>query len=299
MTALELQTLSQSPQPPTLLHVLPEEIFTAARLPGSVNACIYETAFLDKVSALALDPASPLVVYGAGEGSLDAATAAASLLGAGFTRVEAFEGGLAAWQAAGLALEGTGQWPALPVPHGTYTVDTAESVIRWTGRNLFNHHSGTVRLAGGEIRVEQGQLTSARFTIDMASIANEDLTDSGMNAMLLAHLRTTDFFDTARHPTAEFAATTAEPIATATEGTPNYLLRGTFTLRGISRPLEFPVLIAVKDDARHLTGQGVLTLDRTAYGSQYGSGKLFRFLGPHVVNDHIHLHVKIHADRVV
>ena len=29
----------------------------------------------------------------------------------------------------------------------------------------------------------------------------------------------------------------------------------------------------------------------------YGSGKLFRFLGKHVVNDHIHLHVKIHAER--
>ena len=26
-----------------------------------------------------------------------------------------------------------------------------------------------------------------------------------------------------------------------TDGTPNHLLRGTFTLRGISRPLEFPV----------------------------------------------------------
>ena len=33
-----------------------------------------------------------------------------------------------------------------------------------------------------------------------------------------------------------------------------------------------------------------------AYGSHYGSGKLFRFLGQHLVNDHIHLHVKIHAD---
>ena len=43
--------------------------------------------------------------------------------------------------------------------------------------------------------------------------------------------------------------------------------------------------------------KGALTLDRTAYGSHYGSGKLFRYLGPHVVNDHIHLHVKIHAER--
>ena len=298
MTALELQNRLQSPQPPALLHVLPPEVFSAARIPGSVNACIYETAFLDKVRALHLDPAAPLVVYGAGEGSLDAITAAEKLRAAGFTRVEPFESGIAAWQTAGLPLEGTGHLPQAPVPNGTYHVDTAESVIRWTGRNLFNHHSGTVRLAGGEIRVRQGQLAGARFTIDMDSIANEDIPDPGLNAMLLAHLRTTDFFDTECHPTAEFVADTAEQINTSTDGTPNYHLRGIFTLRGISHPMDFPVLIAAKDDAHHLTGQGVLTFDRTAYGSQYGSGKFFRFLGPHIVNDHIHLHVKIHAERV-
>src|SRR5678815_3552531 len=105
--------------------------------------------------------------------------------------------------------------------------------------------------------------------------------------MLLAHLRSTDFFDVEHHPTAEFVATAAERIETCTDGAPNHLLRGTFTLRGISHPLEFPVLIAAKDDGQHLTGQGVLTLDRTAYDSHYGSGKLFRYLGQHVVNDHI------------
>jgi len=297
MTALELQALLQSPQPHALLHVLPAEVFAAARIAGSVNACVYETAFLDKVRALGLDPAASLVVYGAGAGSLDAVTAVEKLQGAGFTRVQAFPGGLDEWKAAGLALEGTGYPPVPPIPDGTFTVDTAESVIRWTGRNLFNDHRGTVRLAGGEIRVHQGQLISARFTIDMTSIANEDLADVGLNAMLLAHLSTTDFFDTAHHPTAEFTTNTAEPIANATEGTPNYLLRGTFTLRGISHPLEFPAVIAAKDDAHHLTGQGVLTLDRTAYRSHYGSGKLFRYLGPHLVNDHIQLNAKIHALR--
>ncbi len=297
MNAEELQALLQSAQPPVLLHVLPPEVFAASRIPGSRNACVYETAFLDHVKALALDPAAPLIVYGAGEGSLDAVTAAEKLRAAGYTNVRDFPGGLATCRAAGLPLEGTGHLPQPPVPDGPYRVDTAQSVIRWTGRNLFNYHSGTVRLAGGEIRVRQGELTSARFTIDMASIACEDLGDPALNAMLLAHLRTADFFDVGHHPTAEFVATAAEPIAACTYGTSNYILHGTFTLRGISHPLQFPVLIAAKDDGQQLTGQGVLELDRTAYGSQYGSGKLFRFLGQHVVDDIVHLHVKIHAQR--
>ncbi len=295
MNAKELQTQCQSSSPVHLLHVLPAEVFDAARIPGSQNACIYETAFLEQVKALGLDPKAPLVVYGAGEGSLDAATAAENLRLAGFSQVETFEGGLAEWKAAGLPMEGTGILPQPPVPHGEFTVDTAESIVRWTGRNLFNHHSGTVKLSGGEILLNQGQLTSARFLIDMTSLACEDLTDSGMNGMLLAHLQTTDFFDTANHPTAEFVASEASRIETSTEGTPNYQLRGTFSLRGVSRELEFPVLIGTKDDAHHLTGQGVLEIDRTDYGSQYGSGKFFRFLGQHLVNDHVQLHVKIHA----
>ena len=297
MKAQELQTLLQSAHPPALLHVLPGEVFTARRIPGSRNACVYETAFLEQVKALGLDPAGALVVYGAGGRSLDAATAAEKLRGAGYADVREFAGGLEEWQAAGGALEGSGELPEAPVPDGAYTVDAALSVIRWTGRNLFNHHSGTVRLREGEIRVRQGELGSGRFTIDMATIACEDLGDPALNAMLLAHLRTGDFFDVERHPTAEFVAESAERIATCTDGTPNFVLRGTFTLRGVSRPLEFPVLIAAKDEGRHLTGQGVLEIDRTEYGSQYGSGKLFRFLGQHVVNDLVHLHVKVVAEQ--
>jgi len=89
MTAHELQTRLRFAHPPALLHVLPPEVFAAARLPGSANACSYETAFLDHVKALGLDPCAPVIVHGAGEGSLDAATA-------GFTSVQPFEGGLAA-----------------------------------------------------------------------------------------------------------------------------------------------------------------------------------------------------------
>jgi hypothetical protein len=43
--------------------------------------------------------------------------------------------------------------------------------------------------------------------------------------------------------------------------------------------------------------RATLSLDRTAFGSHYGSGKLFRFLGKHIVNDRIHLHIKIHLER--
>jgi len=296
MDARTLQTRLAAPQPPLLLHVLPGEVFAAQRLPGSCHACVYEMTFLDQVKNAGAAPDREIVLYGAGEGSRDAETARAKLAAAGYTRVEIFPGGLAEWQAAGLPLEGAGSLPSTPDAEGTFRVNTTDSVVRWTGRNLFNHHHGTVRLSGGELAIRAGALTAARFEIDLRTIRNEDLEDREKNALLIAHLQSDDFFDTAHFPTAEFVAETAEPIANATPGTPNYRLKGRFTLRGITHPLEFPIVAAAQSPTR-VTGQAQFELDRTAYGSLYGSGKFFRFLGQHVVNDRIHLHVTIHADQ--
>jgi polyisoprenoid-binding protein YceI len=295
MNANELNELLKSGKSGLLLNVLPEEIHAARHIAGSSNACVYEMAFLDKVAELAPAKDLPIVVYGAGDGSLDSKVALEKLRAAGYTQVTDLPEGLAGWEAAGFPLAGDGDLPPPLALAGTYRVDTKESVIRWTGRNLFNHHSGTVRLASGEIRIASGLLESARFVIDMNSIACEDLEDSQWNAMLIRHLRDADFFEIDRFPAAEFIADRAEAVAACSDGTPNFLLKGRFTLRGVTKPLELPVVIASADGKR-VTGQGQLELDRTEFGSIYGSGKFFRFLGKHVVNDHIHLHVKIHAD---
>ena len=296
MNAAELQGRLAAQPAPLLLHVLPEEVFAAQHVVGSENACVFEMAFLSKVAELAPDKSRPVIVYGAGDGSHDVQVAVAKLKAAGYGDVTAFDGGLAGWKAAGLPMEGKGAMPAAPSLSGTFKVDVDQSVIRWTGRNLFNHHSGTVKLADGAIELRDGKVTSARFSIAMNSIACEDLTDSAWNQMLIQHLHSDDFFDVAHHPTAEFVAESADALPHCTDGTPNYQLRGRFTLRGVTREIAFPILVASADGQR-LTAQGVLDLDRTEFGSIYGSGRFFRFLGKHLVNDHIHLHIKLHADK--
>ncbi|WP_395752336.1 YceI family protein [Prosthecobacter sp.] len=296
MNTISISELQAQKDSATLIHVLPEEHFECAHLPGAINACVYETVFISKVTELIPDKNSAIIVYGAGGDSLDAITAAEKLTKTGYTHVSAFTGGLAEWRQHQLPLEGTHAEPAAAAPQGHYQIDTATSLVRWTGRNLFNHHHGTLRLSGGQIEIQNGILQSARFTLDMNSIACEDLADNVFNAMLIRHLRDDDFFAVDRFPTAEFICTGATPLSACTPGTPNYTLHGTMTLRGVTKPLSFPAVIAAAD-SDHLTGQAQFELDRTQFGSHYGSGKLFAFLGKHVVNDHIHLHIKLHAKR--
>lgn len=296
MKTISLSELQAQKESATLIHVLPEEHFECAHLPGAINACVYETIFVSKVAELIPDKTSSIIVYGAGGDSLDATTAAEKLTKAGYTKVAAFTGGIAEWQRNNLPLEGSHTTPGYATPQGRYELDTETSLVRWTGRNLFNHHHGTLRLSGGHIEVQNGSLQSARFTLDMNSIACDDLVDTAFNAMLIRHLRDDDFFAVDRFPTAEFICTHADPLPSCTPGTPNYTLHGTITLRGVTQPLSFPAVIAAAD-ADHLTGQAQFELDRTLFGSHYGSGRLFAFLGKHVVNDHVHLHIKLHAKR--
>lgn len=288
----ELNVRLAEGQPPALLHVLPEEVFAAQRIPESLNACIYEIAFLEQVAGMLPDQGQEIVVYGADGGSKEAGTAAERMAAAGYGQVAVLEGGLQAWAAAGLELEGHGQLPG-GLPDRTYAADVKSSILRWTGRNRFNHHHGTVRLASGQLEFSGGVPKAARLEIDMDSIACEDIEDSAMNALLIRHLKHADFFEVARHPRAVFVLESAESLEAAHESAPNFRMHGQFTLRGVTRPLAFEALLAA-DGEGNVTVQGVVDLDRTEYGSHYGSGRFFRFLGKHAVNDVIHLHVKAH-----
>lgn len=295
MNSEELNSLILSGQPHLLIDVLPEEVHAASCIPGSTCVCVYEMAFLDKVTELTDSKNTIIIVYGAGGGAHDSKVAAEKLKAAGYLNVLDLAEGLAGWRSAGLPVKGSGIMPAAPVAEGRYVVSPTDSVVRWTGRNLFNHHSGTVGISSGEIVLTNGRLQTAGFVIDLKTIRCEDIADQEMNAMLLRHLHDADFFNAARHPTAEFQTTSAEPIEGSSEGLPNFLLKGNLTLRGITHPLEFPAVIAIAEDGR-ISGQAQFEIDRTAFGSIYGSGRFFRHLGKHVVNDLIHLHVKIHAD---
>jgi polyisoprenoid-binding protein YceI/rhodanese-related sulfurtransferase len=274
-----------------IIDVLPADAFHEAHLAGAENFCVYETGFVSKVALAHPDLLQPIVLYGEGTETLEAEVAAEKLQRAGFKSVRLLEGGLNGWRASGFPVESR---PAQGVPKrtGFLSFDTERSVVIWTGRNLFNHHSGTIRVSNGGIELREGVPVQGSLQLDMNSLANTDLTDPALNAMLIAHLRDDDFFAVARFPHAEFVLRTADPIANVRAGIPNFQLTGELTMRGVTRPLSFPAVIALKSDGAY-AAQALISIDRTEWGVLYGSPRFFARLGEHVVNDHIHLHLKV------
>lgn len=275
--------------PGPLVDVLSDVSYGREHLPGAVNFCVYETAFVEKMLAAFPDKEVALTVYGCGDSTREAEVAVARLKAAGYTKVMALAGGLEGWKAAGGELE---VGPAAAVADGWQAVDREGSFVHWTGRNLFNYHTGGLKLGDGRVLVEGGRLKEGVLTVDMTSLSCADLTDSALNAMLVAHLKSGDFFEVGEHPLAEFRVRSAEEIPGATAGVPNHRIEGDFTLRGVTRPLSFDALVARKEDGGHVA-QAVFEVDRTLWGSIYGSGKFFARLGQHVVNDAFHVRLKV------
>jgi polyisoprenoid-binding protein YceI len=270
-----------------ILDVLPAEQYERRHLPGAKNACVYQVGFLSDVARAGIESDTEVVVYATGGKPLAAEDAARKLRRAGFTAVRVLDGGIEAWVSRGLFVEGTGApEPAVPEPAESedLAVDTERSVVRFVGRNLAGRHHGTIRLAGGSLRLEHGMLAGGRVALDMTSIVCEEIADSALNRVLLDHLFSDDFFDVERYPRADFVITDVEPVGVAAPGLPDLRVTGHLTLRAMTAPVRM-LLTSGRAAGGVWVAQASFDLDRTRFGVNYGSGKLYDFLGMHLVND--------------
>lgn len=160
---------------------------------------------------------------------------------------------------------------------GTYTLDKAHSSIRFsishfvvsTTEGQFNEFDGKLSLSPG-----QGAVTIhiAPGSIQTDSAARDE------------HLRTADFFDVAKYPTAIFDS--SSPLKT---GNRSGKLTGSFTLHGVTKPVTLDVTLRTQD-------MNAAVLDFTASGtlkrSDFGMSNY-----PGVIGDDVKLTIAAQFDR--
>lgn len=107
LTRDELKKLQDNREDFLLLNVLSEDSFHKGHIPGSKNAPVSGSQFLQKVASLAGPQGKdrPIVTYCAGFHCNASREAANHLTDAGYTRVSAFEGGMEDWINAGYPIE--------------------------------------------------------------------------------------------------------------------------------------------------------------------------------------------------
>lgn len=281
-----------------LINVLTPESFAKQRIPGSVGACVFEIAFPERIKKLIPDKNTPLLLYGAGE-SEDSRVAAQKLLHQGYADVRIFPGGLEEWKQHDLPLEGNDprneltETPVHP-QFRDYTLLTDQSVIRWVGRNRSHSHNGTIRFSEGDLHFPDGSQGVGKgfLKMDMDSIDSDDLAGSSMLPVLIAHLKSDDFFNVEQYPIAEMRITELTPMAASSITCMTHHLRGTLKLLRTERALECDAALRNLPE-KQLGLFCQLNWDRTLWEVKYGSARFFRFLGMHSVDDVVSLDVAL------
>ena len=130
-----------------------------------------------------------------------------------------------------------------------YKVDTMNSRVEWKGYKVLKTdqttHFGTIRFESGDVTVKDGKLQSGKFVADINTLENIDLKDSQeMKAKLENHLKSGDFFEVEKFPTASYEIT---KVTEAKNGDYNTILEGNLTIKGITKPVQFKANVTVAD----------------------------------------------------
>ena len=177
----------------------------------------------------------------------------------------------------------------------TLKVNTSASKLVWNGKKVTGEHTGNINISNGNLLIAKNQLVGGTFDIDMNSMTATDITDAEYNGKFIGHMKSDDFFSTAKYPKATFKITNVAAIKGAKQGQPNYNVTGDLTIKGITNKVTFPA--TVKVEGNKATANGTATVDRTKYDIKYGSKSFFESIGDKAINDDFTLNFNVIANQ--
>ncbi len=160
-----------------------------------------------------------------------------------------------------------------------YDIDLSRSYVQWTGTKFRGRgkHEGVVRLLSGALGPCNAANCRGRFTMDMHNLEITDIPvrDAVPRRRLLEHLRSRDFFWTARYPDATFvlvgtlATPSAERVLSASaRDSSSFEATGQLTLRGVTQTLTFPARVTARS-AQEIQVRAEVVIDRQRWGISY------------------------------
>ena len=113
---------------------------------------------------------------------------------------------------------------------GGYKLDPAHGKITWSLSHLgFSTYYGQITDVAADASLDAKAPEKSRLSV---TVGTPSIT--GLNDRLDTHLKSADFFDTQKFPTATFVSTSVEPTSPTTAR-----VNGTLTLKGVAKPVSF------------------------------------------------------------
>lgn len=169
----------------------------------------------------------------------------------------------------------------------TLVVNTEASNIDWVGTKPTGQHSGIMKIKDGELKLEGDQLVGGKFTLDMVSIEVTDL-EGEEKGQLEGHLKTGDFFEVEKYPTATFEITKVEAVEGQAEATHN--ITGNLTMKDQTKSVTLPAKVNYENGTLKAVTPD-FKIDRTEWGIVYKSSKV----GDMAINDEMGIKIDLTA----
>ena len=160
-------------------------------------------------------------------------------------------------------------------------VKVKDAKVIWKGFKVTGSHEGLISLESGALVFKKDELIGGNFVVDMASLTCTDLTGN-YKSKLEGHLKSSDFFDTDKHPESTLSITKVTKINSS-----SYNVKADLNIKGKSEKVEFVTSIYGNK------ATSSLKIDRTKYGIKYGSGSFFDALGDNMIYDEFELIIDI------
>lgn len=173
----------------------------------------------------------------------------------------------------------------------TYVVNTEVSQLNWVGSKPTGEHMGMVKLSGGELTIKNENLVGGSFVLDMNSITDEDLAGE-QKAKLENHLKTGDFFEVEKFPTATFEITSVEAATDLPDGATHRIV-GNLTMKGITKSVSLPAKVEMTEEGL-MASTPKFTINRTEWGVNFKSG-ILGVPKDKIIHDEIGLQIQLAA----
>jgi len=168
------------------------------------------------------------------------------------------------------------------------------STVNWTANNPTSTHVGTINVSKGSLELKAGKITSATFEIDMKSILSTDL-KSDDKEKLEGHLKSADFFEADKFPTAIF--TLKKSLLIKGNDKTRHHITGDLKIKEVTKTIEFDAYIIVSNNGTLLTATTPsFEINRVDYGIKYKSG-VINTVKDKIISDKIGMVINIRAKK--
>lgn len=167
-----------------------------------------------------------------------------------------------------------------------FSVDAKSSTVKWKGFKVSESHEGIVNIKEGTLFVKDNLLVGGQVIIDMSSIINTDIESAKYKTMLEDHLKSNDFFDVKKYPTAVLTIRNATKV----KGN-SYQITADLTIKGITHSIKFDAEVTIKNG--QVNANSKIKIDRTKWDIRYNSGNFFTDLGDKLILDELELDVML------